>query len=120
MIDLTNKRVLVLGLGGRGQATCDLLVKSGARVTALDAADTPELRGAAERLKPLQVDVTLGTTKVPENGFDLAVLSPSVRQSHSIVRSLAEQKIPMMGELELGAQAAKCLCIAIAGTNGKS
>jgi UDP-N-acetylmuramoylalanine--D-glutamate ligase len=120
MIDLTNKRVLVLGLGGRGQAACDLLVKSGARVTALDAADTPELRDAAERLKPLQVDVKLGTSKVPEYGFDLAVLSPSVRQSHPIVRSLAEQKIPMMGELELGAQAAKCLCIAIAGTNGKS
>ena len=120
MIELENKRVLVLGLGGRGQAACDLLVKSGARVTAFDAADTPELRDASERLKQMPVDVKLGISTLPENGYDLAVLSPAVRMNDPIVRSLAERKTPVMGELELGAQAAKCLCIAIAGTNGKS
>src|SRR5262249_999982 len=46
--------------------------------------------------------------------------SPAVRPTDPVVRSLAEQKVPVMGELELGAQAAKCLCVAIAGTNGKS
>ena len=37
-----------------------------------------------------------------------------------LVQSVAAHNVPVIGELELGFQQAKCLCIAIAGTNGKS
>ena len=36
------------------------------------------------------------------------------------MRSVAERKIPVIGELELGFQESKCLNIAITGTNGKT
>ncbi len=120
MIELDNKDVLVIGLGGRGQAACELLRQSGARVVAIDSANTPALRDAAERLHPLGVEVSLGLSEVPARKFDLAVLSPAVSPTHPLAQSSARQNIPIMGELELGFQQAKCLCIAIAGTNGKS
>jgi len=120
MIDLDNKDILVIGLGGRGQAACELLRQSGARVVAIDSADTPALRDAAEQLHPVGVEVLLGVSKLPARRFDLAVLSPAVPTNHPIVRAAADQKIPITGELEVGFQEAKCLCIAIAGTNGKS
>src|SRR5438105_1037395 len=116
MIDLDNKDILVIGLGGRGQAACELLRQNGARVVAIDSADTPVLRDAAERLHPVGVEVLLGVSKLPARRFDLAVLSPAVPTNHPIVLAAADQKIAITGELEVGFQEAKCLCIAIAGT----
>src|SRR6266436_5006683 len=120
MPDLANKNVLVIGFGGWGQAACELLHQSGARVSAIDGADTPALRDAAERLRPVGVEVTLGVSKPVGRHFDLAVLSPAVRPNDPLVEAFASQNTPVIGELELGFQRAKCLCIAIGGTNGKS
>jgi UDP-N-acetylmuramoylalanine--D-glutamate ligase len=125
MTDLANKDVLVIGFGGRGQAACDLLHQSGARVSAVDSADTPALRDAAQRLRPLGVDVRLGATSLAlgdakSKRFDLAVLSPAVRPTDPLVKSMVSERVPLIGELELGFQQAKCLCIGIGGTNGKS
>ena len=36
MLELENKQVLVIGLGGRGLAACEFLRRSGARVTGVD------------------------------------------------------------------------------------
>src|SRR5438105_1966992 len=119
-MDLANKDVLVIGLGGRGRAACELLRQSGARVTAIDSADTADLRDGAERLRPLGVDVQLGLSALPPRKFDLAVLSPAVPPTHPLVQFASAHNIPVIGELELGFQQAKCLCIAVAGTNGKS
>jgi UDP-N-acetylmuramoylalanine--D-glutamate ligase len=120
MLALENKDILVIGLGGRGRAACELLRQSGARVTAIDSADTADLREGAERLRPLGVDVQLGLSALPPRKFDLAVLSPAVAPSHPLVQFASAHNIPVIGELELGFQQAQCLCIAIAGTNGKS
>jgi UDP-N-acetylmuramoylalanine--D-glutamate ligase len=120
MTDLANKHVLVIGFGGRGQAACELLHQSGARVSAIDSIDTPALRDAAERLRPVGIQVMLGVSSPIKRDFDFAVLSPAVRPTDKIVQGLAEQGVPIIGELELGFQQAKCLCIAIGGTNGKS
>lgn len=120
MFELNNKNVLVAGLGGRGQAACELLRQSGARVFAMDAKDDPALRDTAEHLRTLGVEVALGLSSPIDRQFDLAVLSPAVRPSEPFVQSLASKSVPVMGELELGFQEAKCLCIAVAGTNGKS
>ena len=44
MQELANKRVLVIGLGASGRAAVDLLGRRGAKVVAIDGADTPQLR----------------------------------------------------------------------------
>src|SRR5262245_50404499 len=119
MFDLENKKVLVIGLGGRGRAACALLRRSGASVFAIDNADTADLRAGAEELRPLGVEVALGVSEPPERPFNLAVLSPAVPSTTHLVQAVARTKVPMIGELELGFQQSRCLSIAIAGTNGK-
>jgi UDP-N-acetylmuramoylalanine--D-glutamate ligase len=119
MFDLKDKQILVVGLGGRGQAACELLRRNGASVVAVDTADTEELRGAAGRLRSDGVQVELGVSTAPKRDFTLAVVSPSVPSQAPLVQTLAQRNVPVIGELELGYQQSKCLNIAIAGTNGK-
>ena len=119
MFELENKDILVIGLGGRGRAACELLRRSGARVVAVDSADTQDLRDSADHLRPLGVEVSLGVSSAPKRNFSLAVVSPAVPTSQALVQEVILSKVPLIGELELGFQQSKCLAIAIAGTNGK-
>src|SRR6266699_695597 len=118
-MDLMNKHVLVIGLGGRGQAACELLRRSGAHVMAVDSANTQDLREGKDRLRPLGIEVALGATAPPNRDFSLAVVSPAVPPNNQLVQALRHNNVHMIGELELGFQQSKCLSIAIAGTNGK-
>jgi UDP-N-acetylmuramoylalanine--D-glutamate ligase len=120
MPDFRDKQVLVIGLGGRGQAACGLLRRAGANVVAVDSSNTEELREAAGRLRSEGVRVELGISALPEKKFDLAVISPAVPMQSPLVQSLAQRQVPVIGELELGFQHIKCLSIAISGTNGKA
>src|SRR5207245_6674168 len=117
-MDLMNKHVLVIGLGGRGQAACELLHRSGAHVMAVDSANTQDLREGRDKLRPLGIEVALGVTAPPNRDFSLAVLSPAVPANNQLVQAVRHNNVPMIGELELGFQQSKCLSIAIGGTNG--
>jgi UDP-N-acetylmuramoylalanine--D-glutamate ligase len=119
MYELQNKQVLVIGLGARGREACELLLGSGARVAAVDRADTEELRAEAGRLRSLGVQVELRAALAPRRHFDLAVVSPAVPGDAPIIREMKQRGIPVMGELELGCQRSQCLSVAVAGTNGK-
>lgn len=119
MLDLKDKQILVVGLGGRGRAACGFLRRCGAKVTAVDREASPELREAARRLRLDGVEVQLGVSLPPERKFDLAVISPAIPAGSPIVRKLAHNGIPVLGELELAFRQSKCLNVAIAGTNGK-
>ena len=120
MHPLQKKEVLVVGLGDRGLAACELLMRRGARVTAVDVADTPELRKSGEKLKQLGMAVALGATTLPKGAFELAVLSPAVPRKDPLVQQVIEKRIHLISELELGYQESSCLSLAVAGTNGKS
>jgi UDP-N-acetylmuramoylalanine--D-glutamate ligase len=120
MPEYVNQSVVVLGLGPRGLAACRLLQQAGARVLALDAADTPALRARAAELIGLGARVELGCKQVPEGSFSLAVLSPRVPPAHALVQELRGRGVPLLGEFELGCQHARCLTLAVAGTNGRS
>lgn len=120
MHELTNKQVLVVGLGASGQAACRLLRQREAQVTALDGAATKALQAAAGPLRALGVTVALGVTSIPSEPFDLVVVSPGVPGNSPLMQEVARRKIPVIGELELGYQQSLCLNIAISGTNGKT
>src|SRR2546421_3457025 len=119
MFELENKSVVVLGLGPRGRAACELLRRGGARVTALDRGDDAELRATAEALRGAGIEVSLDAVALPDREFSLAVISPSMPPDSGLVRSVVQRGLPVVGELEFGFQQAKCLTIAVAGTNGK-
>ena len=119
MLELANKKVLVAGLGGRGRAACRLLREQGTFVVGVDSAETAALQANTGPLKANGIDVRLGTTAVPALPFDLAVMSPDVPPASALFRDIAARGIPMIGELELGFRLAKCLTLAVTGTNGK-
>jgi UDP-N-acetylmuramoylalanine--D-glutamate ligase len=120
MYELANKQVLVIGLGARGRAACELLRSNGANVLAVDEADTAELQAEAARLRPSGIEVELGARELPDRQFSMAVVSPAVPASAAMVTELKRRQVPIIGEFELGYQQSHCLNIAIAGTNGKA
>jgi UDP-N-acetylmuramoylalanine--D-glutamate ligase len=119
MFPLENKEILVIGLGGRGRAACELLCRCGAKVFAVDSADTADLREKAQLLRALGVEVCLGTSSAPRGNFSLAVLSPAVPMMTPLVQAVINSQVQLISELELGYQQTRCLAIVIAGTNGK-
>src|ERR1051326_1247592 len=118
-LDLQDKHVLVIGLGGRGQAACRLLRRNGARVLAVDSENNQDLQDRAAELHPLGVEVSLGTSALPKRDFSFAVVSPAGPSNAQLVAAVVQRQLPVIGELEFGVQQSKCLSIAISGTNGK-
>jgi UDP-N-acetylmuramoylalanine--D-glutamate ligase len=117
--ELKGKQVLLIGLAGRGRAACAFLLRRGARVTGVDALDTPALREETGRLPREGLTVTLGATALPKGEFDFVVVSPAVPSSSPLVLEAVGRNLKVLGELELAFQHLRCLSIAITGTNGK-
>jgi UDP-N-acetylmuramoylalanine--D-glutamate ligase len=118
MLELENRSVLVLGVGPRGRAACELLRRAGARVTAVDAGDTEEFRERAEELRGNGIEVGLGTVELPKGEYDLVVVSPG-GMGWELAKTEGNRTLPKIGEVELGFERTQCLTIAVAGTNGK-
>ncbi|HXG47321.1 MAG TPA: Mur ligase family protein, partial [Methylomirabilota bacterium] len=120
MITLDDKRVLVIGLGRSGVAASELLRSHGAQVVAVDAATGDALAREAARLRPLGIEVVLGTSALPAGEFDFVVTSPGVPWSDPVLAAAKARGWRIIGEFELGYQYARCLNVAITGTNGKT
>jgi UDP-N-acetylmuramoylalanine--D-glutamate ligase len=113
-----DKRYAVLGLARSGRATVEALLAAGADVLAWDT--RPEAResfaGRAALADPLEADLT---------GYDGVVVSPGVPlNTHPIAGHAAKFGVPVIGDIELFAQARAHLpphkVVGITGTNGKS
>ena len=120
MTSLDNKKVLVIGLGKSGLAAAELLHRRGAKVLAVDSADTPELQREVAALLQKGIAVQLGATSAPMTPFDFVVVSPGVPWTNPVLAEMNRRKLPILGEFELGYQHALCLNITITGTNGKT
>ncbi len=112
------KRYAVLGLARSGLAVVEALLASGADVTAWDARDEPRcaLGGRVTLADPATIDLA---------PFDAVVVSPGVPLNrHPIAEAAARAGVPVIGDIELFAQARAGLpphkVVGITGTNGKS
>ena len=113
------RRYAVLGLARSGLATVEALVASGAGVTAWD--EREDARDDAMALgadigNPLEIDLV---------GFAGVVVSPGVPLNrHPIAAHAREAHVPVIGDIELFAEAEGDLpphrTVGITGTNGKS
>jgi len=121
LMDLNNKRVLVVGLGKSGVASALFLKSRGARVTVSDSKPEAELRD--EILLLLEQGITVETGGHGDRTFrgqDLIVVSPGVpvdAPQLAQARALGE---PVIGEIELAAQFLAGPIVAITGANGKT
>ncbi len=148
------KRYAVLGLARSGQATVRALLASGAEVVAWDASEgaraalTPlhafvegagvapsssreDKSGKGSHPQPLQQGLEGGglsfadPTTIDLTGFTAVIVSPGVPLNrHPIAAHAAKYGVPIIGDIELFAQARPELpphkVVGITGTNGKS
>lgn len=112
------KRYAVLGLARSGLAAAEALLASGARVTAWDSREEPRkvLLGRAELADPVAIDLS---------GYSGVIVSPGVPlNTHPITEVAAASGVPVIGDIELFAQARSSIpphrVVGITGTNGKS
>jgi len=112
------RRYAVLGLARSGLASVEALVASGAEVMAWD--NRPEAREAVAG-KADVADLLHSVLR----GFDGVVVSPGIPLNrHPIAQHAAQAGVPVIGDIELFAQARATLprhrVVGITGTNGKS
>src|ERR1700674_1134999 len=121
LMELKDKRVLVVGLGKSGVASALFLKTHGALVTVSDTKSGDELRNEIPTLLDHGITVeTGGHGERTFRGQDLIVVSPGVPVDSPPLlqaRALGESVI---GEIELAAQFLLGPIVAITGSNGKT
>lgn len=121
---MTNKSVLVLGLGETGLSLVRWLSVQGARVRAADSRDHPPSLDALRAQFP-EMELHCGVFRSELlNGIDLIAISPGIPLSNQFVVQAMARGIPIMGDIELFAQSLpqdhRPKIIAITGANGKT
>jgi len=116
-VELSGKRVVVVGLGQSGVAAARLCRDHGARVVATDVAPLGALSAAA---RALDAELFAGShAGVPFTAADLIVVSPGVPPLPEL-EAAAAAGVPVVGELELAARFVTAPILCVGGTNGKS
>ncbi len=116
-MELSGKRVVVVGLGKSGVAAAKLCLARGARVIGTDSASSDKVSAEA---KALGIELRLGGHPTAELlTAELVVVSPGVPRLAELTRA-EEAGVEVIGELELAARFIEAPIVAIGGTNGKS
>ncbi len=129
-MNVTGKRVLVLGLGATGLSMARWLRAHGASVRIADSRVAPPNVDAIRTEMP-DVAIDLGPFQRESfDAVDLMAASPGVPLAEPEVAAALSRGVPVAGDVELFAQSIDALCatrgvvrppvIAITGSNGKS
>jgi UDP-N-acetylmuramoylalanine--D-glutamate ligase len=121
LMELNDKRVLVVGLGKSGVASALFLKEHGAHVTVSDTKSGDELRNEIPVLLDHGITVeTGGHGDRTFRGQDLIVVSPGVPvDAPPLVQARAAGE-SVIGEIELAARFLPGPIVAITGSNGKT
>lgn len=119
-MDLSGKKVLVVGLARSGMAAIRVLKKLGAEVTLSESKKKDDIKEIGF-LNENNVEIVGQDMAVFERDFDLVVKNPGVPYRSPMMQKLQKRNIPVITEIELAYQVAKPQhYIAITGTNGKT
>jgi UDP-N-acetylmuramoylalanine--D-glutamate ligase len=121
MMDLKNKRVLVVGLGKSGLSAAMFLREQGARVTVSDTRSAVALAKEIPALLEAGIMVESGGHGLLTfRRQDLIVVSPGVPMETPEVKQVVAFGLPVIGELELASRYLQGRVVAITGSNGKT
>jgi UDP-N-acetylmuramoylalanine--D-glutamate ligase len=114
-MELSGKRVMVVGLGVSGLAAARFLASRGAKLLMTDR------RVDIDRGNFPAGDVRLGVEDATWlDEVDLVVTSPGVPRDSILLRTATQRRIPVIGEIELASRFLDIPIAAVTGTNGKS
>jgi UDP-N-acetylmuramoylalanine--D-glutamate ligase len=121
MMNLKDKKLVVVGLGRTGLATARFLQQKGARVLVADTADEAVLGDPVRMLREMGVALELGPHRSASfEKADLIVVSPGVSHTIEPIEQARSRGIPLMSEVELASRFIKEPIVAVTGTNGKT
>jgi UDP-N-acetylmuramoylalanine--D-glutamate ligase len=121
MMELKNKRVLVVGLGKSGLSAAMFLRAQGARVTVSDTRSAVALEKEIPALLEAGIMVESGGHGLLTfRRQDLIVVSPGVPMDTPEVKQVIAFGLPVIGELELASRYLQGQVVAITGSNGKT
>lgn len=117
---ISNKSVLVLGLGKSGIAATQFLHRQKAHITVSDIQVESHLKEAISQIKGMYHASEFGRHNIKDfSEYDYVVMSPGIRDDRilKLLEKFADKVIP---EVELGLRHYPHRVIAITGTNGKT
>ena len=121
MMELKNKKVLVVGLGKSGLAAALFLRRRGAQVTVSDVRSSEALAKEIPALIEAGIMVeTGGHGLLTFRRQDLIVVSPGVPLDTPELVQVKSFGLPIIGELELAGRFLKGKILAVTGSNGKT
>ncbi len=120
-MELSGKRILVIGLGKTGIASARFLAGKGANVAVTDEKPQTELKGVIRELGNAYANLEF-RKYAPDSlsRVDLIIPSPGVPPSNILLAEAVNKKIPILSEIEVAYRFLKMPMIAITGTNGKT
>ena len=120
-MDLSNKKVLVVGLGKSGVASALFLKSRGAQVTVSDTKPQEQLSDELPLLLDRGIAIeTGGHGERTFQGQELIVVSPGVPVDAPVLQQARSLGETVIGEIELAARFFPGRMIAITGSNGKT
>jgi UDP-N-acetylmuramoylalanine--D-glutamate ligase len=120
-MELTNKRVLVAGLGKSGVAAAMFLKSRGALVTVSDSRSAAALAAEIPALLDAGIMVESGGHGLLTfRRQDLIVVSPGVPYDTPELKQVRSFGLPVIGEVELAWRFLEGQTVAITGSNGKT
>jgi len=121
MMNLKDKKIVVVGLGRTGLASARFLHQRGARVLVADTADETQLADSVRTLREMGVALELGPHRITSfQNADLIVVSPGVSHAIEPIEQAKSCGIPLMSEVELASKFIQEPIVAVTGTNGKT
>ncbi len=116
-MELSGKRVVVVGLGKSGVAAAKLCLSRGATVIGTDSAPAEKISAEA---RALGIELVLGGhAEAQFERANLIVVSPGVPNLPELTAA-ENAGVEVIGELELSSRFIEAPIVAIGGTNGKS
>ena len=114
-------RTLVVGLGDTGLSVARYLSRQGVPVAIVDSRENPP--GLEQLRAELPTDVALFLGGFHADAFARAeqiVISPGVSAAEPEIAAAVSRGVPLIGDIELFAQAVTAPVLAVTGSNGKS
>lgn len=121
MLDLKNKKIMVVGAGISGIGAVHLLNQVGADVVLYDGGSKLSEDDVIKKLNGDKAQIILGEfSREYMEGIDMLVISPGVPIDNHVVVEFRKAGVPVWGEVELAYNYDKGTVLAITGTNGKT
>ena len=119
-MNLTGKKIVIIGMGRTGIATARFLGKQGAKVIVTDEQAVDQWSSEFEKIaKEKWLEIGSYNTRIL-TGACIVVPSPGVPPGNDLLVEALKKNIPVISEIEIAYRFLKVPVIAVTGTNGKT